>query len=63
VSIITVKIIFKVIFFNSKFSERQVNKCVWSQLFAVFSCYFRCCCSHSVSYSDTEAAEMLYSEI
>jgi len=63
VSIITVKIMFKVILCNSEFSEKQINNCVWSQPFAVYSCYFRCCFFHSVSYSDSETAEMLYSEI
>ena len=60
---ITVKIIFKVILCNSKFSEKQINNFVWSEPFAVFSCYFRCCFSHSVNYSDSETAETLYSEI
>jgi hypothetical protein len=63
VSIITVKITFKVILCNSKFSEKQINNCVCSQPFAVFSCYFRCCFFPSVSSSDSETAETLCSEI
>jgi hypothetical protein len=58
-----VKIIFKIILCNSKFSETQTDICVQSQPFAVFSCCFRCSFSHSVSYSDSETAEMINSEI